>query len=316
MYATGSASTPAALLAAIEAFATSAGWTIDRTTSVYNPGGGGGSSTDYWLAMHQGACYLNYWYQTASLGVLLYPADGYNAANAPNAQCSIGNPGGGPPFMNIGAGPYTGYHLFSTTAGPIYLHCVIEISGGIFGQLHGGILNAAGGAAPAIYGASTAWNYTGLITSFCDALTNIIPFGLAQNNFPCVLVSTDGVLDWKIATSGGSVGHRLIVPARGGGFQNRGIHRTPNTFNELTVLFPIHLFAERAAGNVYSHVGDVFDFRCCNGQNVNPKDEITIGSDVWKYFPAAAKTPPSTWNVSGNNIVSSGPYAYAFRKNA
>lgn len=314
MYATGSAANPAALLAALETFAVSAGWTVDRSTAVYNPGSGGGSASDYWLAVHKGACYLNFWYHAAFLGVVLHPADAYNGSNAPSAQATVLQPASAS-YMNIAAGPFTGYHFFSTTAGPKYLHVVIEISGGLYGQLHGGILNAVGGASPALYSASTSWQYGSAQASFFDNGPNVIPFCAGGSpNTAFVFVTVDGVLGWQY---GGAVSpNRLTSSVKSGGFQNRGVLRTPNTFNELTVLFPLHQFAERAAGGVWSHIGDVFDMRACNMKNVNPQDEITIGSDVWKYFPAAAKTPPSTWNVGGSTITTSGPYGYAFRKNA
>jgi hypothetical protein len=314
MYATGSAANPSALLTALEAFAVSAGWTIDRTTSVYNPGGGGGPS-DYWLAMHKGTCYLGWYFALGLSGVILYPADGWNGASAPGAQASVIEPAT-QTYSNFGSGPYTGYHFFSTTvSGRNYLHVVIEISGGVFGQLHGGMLNAAGGATPALYSTGTKWNYGQPNASFPeDGSTNNVPWGtLAQSNGTLVLVTVDGVLGWQFMGGLAGVGHRILPAVRANGFQNRGLHRTPNGFNELAVLFPCHCFAERASGFVYSYIGEPWDMRACNIQNINPKDEITIGADVWKFFPAAAKSLPI--NVT-NAPTSSGNYGYAFKKNA
>lgn len=310
MYATGSAANPAALLSALQTFAVSAGWTVDRASAVYNPG----SSTpnDYWLAIHQGACYLNYWYQDA--GPLFYciGADGYSGSNAPNAQGSAIP--ATPPYMNAGRGPYTSYHFFSTTAGPIYLHVVLEWEANIFTQLHGGILNAAGGATPAIYHTSTAWSYGGSQQSYPEAGGDG-PFATAPpNNGSGLLLTVDSVYGWKSPNYASP--NRLLCPVRTDGFQQRGLQRTPNTFNELTVLLPLHLHVERLAGGVYSYVGEPADMRCCNIANVNPKDEVTLGSDVWKYFPMTAKTPPSTWNQFGSSVISSGYYGYAFKKNA
>lgn len=314
MYATGTAANPNALLSALETFATSAGWTIDRTTSVYNPGGGGGSPTDYWLAMHKGACYLNWVYVTSAAGVVLYPADGYNAAVGPAVQASVVQPAS-QSYMNIAGGPYTGYHFFSTTtSGHVYLHAVIEISGGIYGQLHGGILNAAGGASPAIYSTCTKWGYVAGDSGNPESGNNNMPWAAGTaNNGSFVLVTVDGVLGWQLEGALATGGHRLIPAVRSAGFQNRGIHRTPNGYNELAVLFPCHCFAERASVGVWSYIGEPWDMRACNIQNINPKDEITIGSDVWKFFPGAAKS--AVPYVLNNGVVSSGFYGYAFKKN-
>lgn len=313
MYATGSAANPSALLAAVQTFAVSAGWTVARASAVYNPGST--TPNDYWLAIHQGACYLNYYYRDLDQLFILYAADGYSGSSTPFAQGSIQSPA--PSYMNPGRGAYTSYHLFSTTAGPIYLHLVLEWEASVFTHLHGGILNAAGGAGPAIYTSSTAWNYGGSESSYPEGGPNTSPFGNGgPSNGYQVQVTVDGVS--RIQIAGGSIvsPNRLIAPVRPGGFQQRGIVRTPNTFNELTVLFPLHTHAERLAGNVWSYIGEPFDVRGCNIQNVNPKDEITLGSDVWKYFPATAKTGPSVINIFNSTVISSGYYGYAFRKNA
>lgn len=312
MYATGSAANPAALLAALQTFAASAGWTVDRASAVYNPGST--TPNDYWLAIHQGGCYLNYWYQDAAQTFTLCGADGYNGSLGPNAQGSTISTQ--PSYMNPGRGAYTSYHFFSTTAGPIYLHVVLEWEASVFNHLHGGILNVAGGASPAIYTASTWWSTPGAYSSFPES-GGVGPFTMfGPNSGTQVLLTVDGVKQWQGAAGAVASPHRLTVAVGPNGFQQRGIMRTPNTFNELTVLLPLHTLAERASGNVWSYIGEPADMRCCNLQNVNPKDEVTLGSDVWKYFPMMAKTAPSTWNQYGTPVYSSGNYGYAFKKNA
>lgn len=316
MYATGTAANPGALLAAIEAFAVTAGFTVDRTTSVYNPGSG--TPNDLWLAIHKGsALYLNYWYKDAAPGaIFIYGGTGYNGANAPDHQAT--------PLQtavvefNLGRGPYTGYHLFSSTAGGrYYLHLAVEITGGLFGHLWGGIVNAVGGAAPALYLASTWWPYSGgLFASYPEVgFDHTSPFSDGTFSASQVLCTVDSVLAWFSASGVSPYRIKRLQWAGGPGWQDRGIKRTPNTFNELTVLFPMPIFLERATGAIWSWIGDLFDMRLCNMANPAPKDEVTIGSDTWKYFPFIAKTPPNTWNVS-NNPPSSGPFGVAYRKNA
>lgn len=316
MYATGTAANPAALLAAIEAFAVTAGFTVDRSTAVYNPTTF--TPNDYWLAIHKGAAlYLNFWYQDAVPGINLYGGTGYNGANAPDHQATPLQPT--IVQFNLGRGPYTGYHFFSTvTAGHYYLHMAVEITGGLWGHMLGGIVNAVGGAAPGLYLASTWWEYTGgYFASYPEAgFVHSLPFiqGTVFSHSLC-LCTVDAVLTWFSAQ--GSVGSRIrpLQVQNGPGWHDRGIKHTPNTFNELTVLFPMPLMLERVSTNIYSWIGDLFDVRLCNMQTTAPKDESTIGGDTWKYFPFVAKTPPSTWNIA-NNPPTSGPFGIAYRKNA
>src|SRR5205823_5329113 len=151
------------------------------------------------------ALYLNFWYKDATPGaIFIYGGTGYNGANAPDHQATPLQPTA--VQFNLGRGPYTGYHLFSTvTAGRYYLHLAVEITGGLFGHLWGGIVNAVGGAAPALYLASTWWPYTGgLFASYPEAaFDHTAPF-VAQtiSSATLVLCTVDATLAWFSA--GGS----------------------------------------------------------------------------------------------------------------
>lgn len=310
MYATGSASTPSALLAALETFAVSAGWTVSRSQSAGVPPGG--ASNDLWTSLVKGGCHLNFNYIDSSSIYVNYLADGFNGSAAPGAQSSITQANAS--YMNPGRAPYTAYFFFSSTSGT-YLHVVLEWEASVYTHLHGGLLNAQGGASPCMYSASTAWSYGGSQESYPDAGVNIAPFSMvANNNATQVFLTVDGTKAYFQQPYG--PGLRLITAMRTGGLQQRGVMRTPNTFNELTVLYPCHFAVERATTGVYSYIGEAPDIRVCNIANVNPQDEVTLGSDVWKYFPVTAKTPPSTWNGFNNGIISSGNYGIALKKSA
>jgi hypothetical protein len=313
MYATGSAATPLALLQAVQAFAITAGWTVDAAAAVYNPLGG--TPNDIWLAIHQGAAYVNYWYRDSESSIELWGATGYSGAAGPNTQAGTSTFG---TVVNLGAGPYTGYHLFGTLAGPVYLHCVVEATANIFYHMHAGRLKAAGGASLALYLAGTNWSIGSSSASFYDsgALGNALPFGNANYiGGTQILCTVDAVPTWFVAYQYGTTPARARLPLQQGAWLEHAINRTPNTFNELTVLFPMPIFVERNAGGIWSYIGDVADLRACNHANPSPKDEVTIGADTWKYFPGIAKTLPATWNLNGAP-QSSGPYGFAFRKNA
>ncbi|MDE4924370.1 hypothetical protein PQH03_06985 [Ralstonia insidiosa] len=302
MYATGAASNPTAVVQALATFAMSAGFTVDNNAAY-----GGG----WWLAIHKGACYLNFVTPASGNYIAIYGATGFSSSAAPSAQANS-SPG---TVCAMVAGPYTAYHFFSTAGADAYLHLAIELGANVFAHIQAGSLRAAGGASPCIYTQSTQWSsYSTGYASFPDYDgTNQMPWGLDQyGGYNCVGVVVDGTMRW--------FARRAASPSRtfnvwqSGGIQNASIGRSPNTFNGLPVLLSIPVFVERAVGGIYSYVGEPSDVRLVNLKNNNPKDEITIGSDVWKFFPAVAKNP--NVNILNSPNPSSGNYAYAYRKNA
>jgi len=301
MYSTGTASGPKATLQALATFATSAGFTIDFNNTY--------SGVGWWLAVHKGSCYLNFVADTGDTQITLYGATGYNSANSYSAQ-----PGTSPNSYNIcnsGAGPYTGYHFFSTTGAAAYLHVVIEKSAGIFAHFQGGALNAIGSAAPCVYIQATSWQYSSGYASYPDIGGNNMPWSYSYPQ-GWVGVTVDSTFRWF--KPGSSSPARAVWPHQANGLAFNGMQRSPNVFNGLAAFFPIQNFVERAAGNLWAYVGDAPDIRLVNMKNNNPKDEITIGSDTWKIFPMIANNPNTT--IYGSTSPSSGNYALAFRKNA
>lgn len=307
MYSTGTASGPKATLQALATFATSAGWTVNYNNTYTGVG--------WWLAVSKGSCYLNLVADTGDTTVTMYGATGYNGSAAYNAQpnTSVGVP------CNSGAGPYAGYHFFSTSGSASYLHVVIEKSAGLFAHFHGGALNAVGGASPCIYLQVTNWNYAGSHASYPDdgpSSGNYMPWSAQYVNGssgPRVGVTVDGTFRWFTWANGSSPSRANYGLLQGGGIYSNSMRDSPNTFNGLSVLLPCHVFVERAVGNLWAYVGDAPDMRIFDITNNNAKDELTIGSDTWKVFPMISTSTPI--NTSGAP-PSSGSYGLAFRKNA
>ena len=305
MYSTGTASGPKAALQALATFATSAGWTINFNNTFTGVG--------WWLAVNKGTCYLNFVADTGDTQVSIYGATGYNGSASYNAQ-----PGVSPVSVcNSGTGPYTAYHFFSTSGSAAYLHVVIEKSAGVFAQIHTGALAAVGGASPCIYVQCTNWLYAGSRASFPDdgnSSGNYFPWSnqyrFGTNNVCGVTV--DSTFRW-FSFGGGSSPSRSPSLLQAGGIYANSITRLPNTFNGLSVLLPVHVWVERAAGGIYAYVGDTPDMRIFDMTNNNAKDEITIGADTWKVFPMISTSTPI--NTTGAP-ASSGQYGMAFRKNA
>jgi hypothetical protein len=320
------ASAPAscvAIVSALSTWATSNGWTVDRAAA---------SATGFatWLAIHKGSCYLNFAVPTGDGMLSVYGATGYSGGAGPSAQPNVSaaytiNPGQ-LASGTVNPGPYTAYHFFSAGGGT-YLHILIEVSAGVFAQLHAGALNAIGGASPAIYLTAGQWSRfttssgSDAVPSSPDAVGNAKPFcadvqagPIANTALGCTV---DGTFRWFIPTGGASPARLLnsgySAYSSPNGLQRSFISRAPNAFNGIPPLGPIPFWAERAVGNVYSLIGEAPDVRFVDMSNNNAKDEIAIGSDTWKLFPVIAN--PALINTGGAP-VSSYPYGLAFRKNA
>jgi hypothetical protein len=203
---------------------------------------------------------------------------------------------------------------------------MVEVAANVFAHVHMGQLNAVGGASPVTYVSVSKWeSYTNTgssdtNSSYPNSSFNGRPFDAgASYAVGAVCATVDSTFAWfQIGTAvtpyrldmlGFSPSLAQVKP----GFYHSGVTRSPNTFDGIVPFFAIPAFAERAAGGVFSMLGEVPDVRMCNMTNNNPKDEITIGSDVWKLFPLV--TNLSQTNVSGAN-ASSYPYGLAFKKSA
>jgi hypothetical protein len=308
MYATGAPTSLADFLNSLATFATSAGWTVDHN--------GVRSGSDYWLAVHNGACYLDYYVPVSSTtDIQLWGATGYSSGSAPSAQA------GAPPAASIlhpaPAGPFTAYHFFSSNSEGPYLHAILEYSSGNFLHIHGGCLNPVGGLSNLIYTAATYWSALSGSAGFAggqDGVSwgNYTPFSAEYNGTASalnLLATIDSNTKWFTPVYTATP-YRAIGAAKAGSRNIHAFARNPNTFNQLAPLIPLSIYCERHVGNIYAYVGDVWDMRWFNMANNAAKDEITIGSDTWKIFPVISK------QAFGGTLAATNNYAFGFRKNA
>lgn len=312
MYATGTPTSLSDFLNSLATFAASAGWTVDNNAA---------SGSTYYLAVHKNSCYLGFYVpNTAALaGTLrleLWGATGYAGSTLPSAQAGA-SPQAAYMFPPP-VGPYNAYHFFSTAAGGVnYLHSLLEYSAGNFLHIHGGALNPVGGASPATYVAGTLWSTTAGGSGSADGgpggSGNFTPFsaespaGAGYRLFQ-IRATVDSTARWFYP--GNASPGRAIGAVRASSKNVHAFARSPNTFNQLTPFIPLSLFVERAAGNIFSYLGDVIDMRWVNLSNYQAKDEITIGADTWKVYPVISKQPFGSATAATNN------YGFAFRKNA
>jgi hypothetical protein len=103
-----------------------------------------------------------------------------------------------------------------------------------------------------------------------------------------------GVTSYQIRTRGQSYNGNL-----GGGELSIILFPLPNTWTGTSPLFPIYISAvDGIDRNYLGPVGYFTGVRAVNIQNYNPKDEITLGPDIWKVYPVRTKS----------SVLS--PYAY------
>ncbi|MDR3154304.1 MAG: hypothetical protein LBW85_08565, partial [Deltaproteobacteria bacterium] len=83
----------------------------------------------------------------------------------------------------------------------------------------------------------------------------------------------------------------VTASAGGGGDMTPATFPLPNPWSGTSPLFPISVYVTDARDRNYK--GQVAYFkgvRALNVMNFNPKDDITLGSDVWTVFPICCKT--------------------------
>jgi hypothetical protein len=311
-YQTGVPTGCANFLGTLATAATSAGWTVDHNAAVTSDG--------YWLALHNATgCYVDLHALAADNQINIYGATGYNGSNSYNAQ-----PGNGPvslPAITGSGASFLGYHIFTQAGGASpYIHCILEVTSGVFVHIHfGTIVSTNGGGNVNYVGCSSTVSPNGTpYNSYPQFQTT--PW--ADNTFDGMMINAtvDGTNHWFRSQNIVGTPTRALFPfvnpvnpSLGKQLYFAAVKSQPNTFNGLPVLLPMPIMLERASGNLWAYVGDALDIRQYNLQSNSPKDEITIGSDVWKVFPVITKG--SATNVY-NGALCSGMVGFAFRKNA
>ena len=316
-YSTGTATEVVDLVDKIRAFALAQGWTIDEWSTpelhLSNSGyyftlkGDTGAGTTNNPGPH-----------LRGYGCTSYDS-GSDWANQPGKSAEV--------HANKMPGSFAAYHLFAPNSGTKYVHCVIEISSGIYKHFgFGGLATFGSVTGGGAYMYSQAYHYE--VPGYQNqpfSTYHSVPFDcLAVSGSSPTQVRAD--IDAKSpgwftfdADQGGQV--RGFGPVRAGeagafglsNYQHMAYQlnlRTPNTFNELTPLIPMPVFVERAS-SLWSPVGYVQDMRYVNMESIVAGDTLTIGSESWMVFPLHQRT--TVWN-QGTEVPSSAYFGLAFNK--
>lgn len=300
-YQTGSATSLADLLTQLATLATANGWTEDYLGTY--------SGFGTCLSLHNSAgAYFNFAQSTDDKQLSVWGATGYSGSAGPNAQ-----PGTHPNAVimrnNDTPGPFLGYYFFVSST---YIHVVIELSAGVFMTFMVGQPTMAGALTDVMYVQASYWYNSSIGYGSYPEQTgfNCIPFSQNASYSSYVGCTIDSSFKW-MNSYGSSQPNRPLSPLLPYGYCDLLMKASPNTFNGVAALVRLPLFMERATGNIWSHVGTVADARAINVTNIDPKTEITLGSDVWKVFPV--NTKGAVTNVYGAP-PNSGIYGFAFKK--
>lgn len=321
-YATGVSSNPNDLVQKVVAFLVANGWTQDTSTADISSWKACVHKGSTYANMRS----VNNEYGTTVWGGSNYSTTGYYGLNlylgtANGAGSSPWYNGAGAPVGSgqtyklgvtalVPSGPVVAYHFFLDAAGDNFIG-VVERTPGVFVHFgFGRSIDQAGSWTGGDYFFGTLPGFEANYANPSDygvTLTTECPF----RTYPNVYVSgctaflradVDSFTSkWisLISTMSAAYGYTgrffecgLYKSSQGSANYPRmdGVQdRSHNTFNGSPVLLPILLYGNRDAGG-YSLLGSVPSIYATTavGNGNNPGDEITIGSDTYKLFPAFA----------------------------
>src|SRR5258706_1477045 len=208
-YETGVATSPSDLLTKIGVFAQTQGWTL-------HTGGAGGDAPGQ-VSLDDGAGFvMNMIADVANKRISFQPSTAYVGAGTSffNHTGSPSTAGTGTTFgqFSLDTGPFIAYYLFANTTAPRYVHCVVEITNGIFGHFHFGVCTKFGTYTGGGYAPSLAW---GTSTG-----NSHVPFNRASNQTPSSLppawVRAHGIFSAGTPTWHRDIGQVCLSAGAGG----------------------------------------------------------------------------------------------------
>lgn len=312
-YATGTATDLPDLLAKISTFAvtTHGGWTQGYL-----------NTTNGWFELHKGNLSVSFkWPPVSPTTLSVHQATAFiNSATAPGAHTSDSGNGYNTSttghtnaqlltercVSNIGNGPYPSYHLFGTTD---CIHCVVEVATGTFRHFGWGILTKFGNnwiGGEYAYGHSNSQLTTAVPTTPATQVLLDSQGSTAERLFASTVRITSGLANQGTAVWGvtcqavaasilldtAGLGRQQLHGGYRGGLAPRGFADAIGSSSSGAIaLYSIEVYYRDPsnATRVYL-LGHMPNVRGVNIRNIEPAQEITIGSDIWKFFPQSIKT--------------------------
>jgi hypothetical protein len=332
-YATGTATNLEDLLAKISTFATTThgGWTEGYL-----------NTTNGWFELHKGNLSVSFKYTKSGTPTALsihqatafvssgtapgaHTADSGNGYNDTTTGHSNANLETERCVRGIGNGPFPSYHLFADDTDNDYIHCVVEVATNTFRHFGWGILDKFGDnwvGGEYAYGhyqdSSTSATQTDVNTqTLLDGLggsadrlraaTIRITSGLA-NQSPAVWGVSASLASANLLNDTAGNARRQIHGGFRAGMGARGFGNAKGTFSSGAIpLQSIEAFYRDPSNARVYLLGHLPDVRAVNLGNFEPKQQVTVGTDDWLFFPLSIKTASA---VDGRSLNS----GIAYRK--
>lgn len=296
-YETGAASGMEDLLGKLSTFAQADGWTQDVFDIV----------TNKHLALSKSTVHVQFKYDTTTGHIAIYQSTAYSGA-APGSQTNDSGSGDysgavnvGRRITSIGNLAYPAYYFFS---GNNYIHVALEFQPGIyrhfcFGELvkigtwTGGAY--CGGHVLSVGSEHDIWATTNAF--LLDGMTNTGTLDFQST------IHMEGMPDQAVGGKWGAFGSHTQGNA---GIDKAGVARMPvlggirgglleaaygwfaaNPANGFIPMLPIACYLRKTTVNpeIWRLLGYMPDTRMVNITFINPGEEVTLGADVWKFFP-------------------------------
>lgn len=308
-YSEQTASSPDDIINKIAAFATANGWTADRNNL---------SGSNRTLTLHHSTVtdYVHI-YNIDVNNVWILGSVGYDSGLTPLLHPNRSNPA----VANVGVGPYTKLYMFANSSPAPHVHCVIEMTGGIFRHLSFGMIEKLGAWTGGTFIDATYWNANDIYVYYFNANhsplfdSNASGSDNYYGSMRCDIPLDSRTNAWAAMYANGTYRAYTKLSGGSGPMVTQFLNRNDPPFSGQITLgtFLVEVFR---IGGFWSPAGMVPNVRYLNMDRFNPGQEIAVGSDTWKIFPMTRKGSSSYISGSGASNTYSGNNAYAFLKTA
>lgn len=318
-YETGSATDLGDLLSKLDIFMVANGWIQDDFDD------GVSVSTEGFAQWHKNSMHVGVkWKADAPNNMSIHQALGNGGAVFPGAHTDDSGNGFNSAFGTdaqlddercvsiIGNGPFASYHIFENDASPAYVHVVVEISSETFRHFGWGEMNKfndwTGGEYCYGHFADTSTNSSAVDTAAYVPFDGIQAASntLAKRNATIHAegLAHQGVNEKWLIHMGGTASldsaDRLdtageIKRVTFGGQRGGPVAYALSEFRSdvATGHIPMHPWSiflrDFTLNNIY-FIGDIPDIRGVDMFNFTAGQEVTVGSDVWIFFPQVRRT--------------------------